>query len=153
MNTRQRDSTRAAVALAICAVSWSSSYAAQADTKPVDGTRIEGGDADAGNWLSCGRTYSEQRYSPLKRINADNAKDLGLAWFADLDTNRGQEATPLALFGGGRHVPVGQIGVSNRWQHLRCRRAPFDPRLALRALDWSGRARDAVGLSSIFPPR
>jgi hypothetical protein len=32
------------------------------------------GRTDAANWLSYGRTYSEQRFSPLSKINADNAK-------------------------------------------------------------------------------
>src|SRR5271169_5046204 len=90
---------RSVLALLIAATSWGSSHAAEADTKPVDATRIEDGDGEARNWLSYGRTYDEQRYSPLKRINADNAKNLGLAWFADLETNRGQEATPLAIDG------------------------------------------------------
>jgi len=31
---------------------------------------------------------------PAREDHADNAKQLGLAWFADLDTNRGQQATP-----------------------------------------------------------
>src|SRR5712671_641561 len=73
--------------------------AAESHGRPVDGARIINADAEPGNWLSYGRTYSEQRYSPLSRINADNAKNLGLAWFADLDTNRGQEATPLVVDG------------------------------------------------------
>src|SRR5580704_3390232 len=70
-----------------------------AASPPVDATRIENAESDARNWLTYGRTYSEQRYSPLARINVDNAKTLGLAWYADLDTNRGQEATPLAIDG------------------------------------------------------
>jgi hypothetical protein len=37
------------------------------------------------------------------------------------------------LFGEGRGVPVGQVGVSNRRQCPHCRRAPFDPRSALPA--------------------
>ena len=49
----------------------------------------------AGEWLSYGRTYEEQRFSPLDKIDADNVGKLGLAWYADLDTARGQEATPL----------------------------------------------------------
>src|SRR3954470_10011020 len=61
----------------------------------VDAARMINAERDAANWLSYGRTYSEQRFSPLAKINADNAKQLGLAWYADLDTNRGQEATPL----------------------------------------------------------
>src|SRR6202030_138095 len=64
---------------------------------PIDGTRIANAERDPGNWLTYGRTYSEQRYSPLKQISAENANRLGLAWFADLDTNRGQEATPLVI--------------------------------------------------------
>jgi quinohemoprotein ethanol dehydrogenase len=71
----------------------------QAGEKPVDGARIANADAEPGNWLSYGRTYSEQRYSPLARINDKNAQKLGLAWFADLDTNRAQEATPLIVDG------------------------------------------------------
>jgi quinohemoprotein ethanol dehydrogenase len=51
-------------------------------------------------WLSHGRTYSEQRYSPLKQINADTVSGcLGIAWTATLDTNRGMEATPIVVDG------------------------------------------------------
>ena len=53
----------------------------------------------SGNWLSHGRTYSEQRFSPLDKINVGNVKQLGLAWSLDLDTHRGQEATPLVIDG------------------------------------------------------
>ena len=65
----------------------------------VDATRIVQADQDPGNWLTTGRTYSEQRYSPLTKIDAGNVKQLGLAWFVDLDTHRGQEATPLVIDG------------------------------------------------------
>jgi hypothetical protein len=58
----------------------------------VDGGRIAAADRDPANWMTYGRTYSEQRFSPLSKITADNVNQLGLAWFADLDTNRGQEA-------------------------------------------------------------
>ena len=46
-----------------------------------------------------GRSYEAQRYSPLDQINEKTVKDLGLAWFAELDTFRGVEATPLAVDG------------------------------------------------------
>ena len=65
----------------------------------VDENRMIQADHDPANWMTYGRTYSEQRFSPLARITADNAKQLGLAWYADLDTNRGQEATPLVIDG------------------------------------------------------
>ncbi|HKQ76357.1 MAG TPA: PQQ-dependent dehydrogenase, methanol/ethanol family [Blastocatellia bacterium] len=65
----------------------------------VDGARIIGADREAGNWMSHGRDYGEQRFSPLKEINDQNASALGLAWYYDLDTDRGQEATPIVVDG------------------------------------------------------
>ncbi len=50
-------------------------------------------------WLSYGRTYSEERYSPLTQINRESVEQLGVAWSFELDTNRGQEATPLVIDG------------------------------------------------------
>jgi len=61
----------------------------------VDAARLANAENEGEAWLSDGRTYSAQRYSPLTRINADNVKDLGLAWYDDLDTYRGVEATPI----------------------------------------------------------
>ena len=53
-----------------------------------------------GEWLSYGRTYDEQRFSPLDRIDAGNVAQLGLAWAFDLDTaHRAQESTPLVIDG------------------------------------------------------
>ena len=65
--------------------------------RPVTGERIIGADEEPGNWLTHGRTYSEQRFSPLDQINDRNVKDLGLAWHFDFDTNRGLEGTPLVI--------------------------------------------------------
>jgi quinohemoprotein ethanol dehydrogenase len=87
-----------ALLIALCSIGVGSARAATSPM-PVDAARLENADRDGGNWLSYGRTYSEQRYSPLARITADNAKHLGLAWYADLDTDRGQEATPLVIDG------------------------------------------------------
>jgi hypothetical protein len=57
-------------------------------------------DSAPGNWMSHGRTYDEQRFSPLKQITADNVSQLGLVWSYDLDTaHRGQESTPLVIDG------------------------------------------------------
>jgi len=55
----------------------------------VDGARIAAADRDPGNWLSTGRGYDEQRYSPLTTIDADNVSQLGLAWSVKLDVDRG----------------------------------------------------------------
>jgi len=66
--------------------------------------------ADGNEWLTYGRDRAEQRFSPLTRIDADNVKDLGLAWYADLDTARGQEATPL--------MHDGVLYVSTAWSKV-----------------------------------
>src|SRR5690348_9916399 len=68
--------------------------AAQVNTR-----RLLNADAEPQNWLTHGRTYNEQRFSPLKQINDHNVGGLGLAWYFDLDTHRGQEATPLVVDG------------------------------------------------------
>lgn len=51
--------------------------------------------ATPGEWLTYGLNYEEQRYSLLGQINKNTVGTLGLAWWAQLDTDRGQEATPL----------------------------------------------------------
>jgi quinohemoprotein ethanol dehydrogenase len=51
--------------------------------------------AESSGWLSHGRTYSEQRHSPLTDIDTKNVKDLGVLWSYDLGTSRGIEATPI----------------------------------------------------------
>lgn len=51
------------------------------------------------DWPTHGRTYSEQRYTPLDQIRGATVSGLGLAWWAEFDTNRGQEATPLEIDG------------------------------------------------------
>src|ERR1700729_11746 len=86
-------------ALVLCFYSLAVALGAEAVRSPVNGERIANAERDPDNWLTYGRTYSEQRYSPLTRISADNANRLGLAWYADLDTNRGQAATPLVIDG------------------------------------------------------
>jgi alcohol dehydrogenase (cytochrome c)/quinohemoprotein ethanol dehydrogenase len=55
--------------------------------------------ANDGQWMSYGRDYAEQRFSPLKAINTDTVRNLGLAWFGDFDTRRGQESTPIVVDG------------------------------------------------------
>lgn len=67
----------------------------------VDGARLLAADdpANVGQWMSYGRDYSEQRFSPLHAINTDTVKNLGLAWYADFDTRRGQESTPVFVDG------------------------------------------------------
>lgn len=52
-------------------------------------------DAEKGNWLTHGRTYAEERYSPLKQIDVNSISKLSLAWYYDIPTKRGLEASPI----------------------------------------------------------
>ena len=67
--------------------------------RPVDGARIAAADSEPGSWLAHGRSYSEQRHSPLDQINASNVSQLGLAWSHDLGSKRGVEASPIVADG------------------------------------------------------
>jgi len=98
-NARERMLLTLSLAAALLGMAPGTSRGAATSGAPVNGARIANADAEPGNWLTYGRTYGEQRYSPLARINDKNVKTLGLAWFADLDTNRAQEATPLVVDG------------------------------------------------------
>ena len=64
----------------------------------VDGARIAAADGNT-EWVSYGKGYSEQRFSPLDKVSTANVGQLGLAWYAQFDTDRGQEATPLMVDG------------------------------------------------------
>ncbi|MGH6786233.1 MAG: PQQ-dependent dehydrogenase, methanol/ethanol family, partial [Novosphingobium sp.] len=79
--------------------------------------------ADPNEWLSYGKDYAEQRFSPLTQINDRTVGTLGLAWFADLDTARGQEATPL--------MHEGVLYVSTAWSMVKA----YDAKTG--ALKWS----------------
>jgi len=65
----------------------------------VDTKRIVNADAEPGNWMSHGRTYDEQRFSPLDAIDDHNVGRLGLSWYFDIPTRRGMQATPLMIDG------------------------------------------------------
>lgn len=51
--------------------------------------------ASNSGWLTHGRTYAEERHSPLTQITDSNVNQLGLAWSFNLNSNRGIEATPI----------------------------------------------------------
>ena len=76
----------------------------------VDDARLANADQDHENWLTNGRTYKEQRHSPLTQIDQETIGRLGLAWYADMGTIRGLEATPL--------VVDGVIYVTGAWSTL-----------------------------------
>lgn len=65
----------------------------------VDAPRLREADRDTANWLTHGRTYAEDRYSPLRQIDLATIDSLGLLWQLELSTRYSAEATPLALDG------------------------------------------------------
>jgi quinohemoprotein ethanol dehydrogenase len=69
------------------------------DVADVDDARLVAADRDTANWLTYGRTYDEQRFSPLRAIDTGNVQQLGLLWSRELNTTRGLEATPLVVDG------------------------------------------------------
>ena len=44
----------------------------QGGAPAVNAARLVAADSEQGNWMSYGRTYDEQRFSPLQQINAGN---------------------------------------------------------------------------------
>jgi quinohemoprotein ethanol dehydrogenase len=90
--------------------------AAQATAAPsgfaaVDEQRLLNADAEPEQWMSTGRTYGEQHYSPLTQIDRSNVSTLGLAWYVDFNIPRGQESTPLVI--------DGVIYVTTAWSNVR----------------------------------
>jgi quinohemoprotein ethanol dehydrogenase len=65
----------------------------------VGAERLVKAAGEPGQWMTYGGTYSEQRFSPLKQIDTSNVGGLGLAWFADYETNQNQHGSPLYIDG------------------------------------------------------
>jgi PQQ-dependent dehydrogenase (methanol/ethanol family) len=91
------------------------------------------GQIDLEEWSQHGRTPFEQRFSPLVQINTETIERLGLAWSHELDTDRGQEATPIFV--------DGVLYVSTAWSKVYAFDAKtgqqlwkFDPNVARKTL-------------------
>ena len=65
----------------------------------INQERIINADNEPGSWLSHGRNYEEQRYSPLVQINKNNIDNLELAWSFDMSSTRALESTPIVVDG------------------------------------------------------
>jgi PQQ-dependent dehydrogenase (methanol/ethanol family) len=92
--TMLRFARTSTVVLAISACSSGASQTIRNDTQ-----RIVAADTEPGSWLTHGRTYGEQRFSPLTKVSAETVGRLGLAWTYEMKTNRGASATPLVVDG------------------------------------------------------
>ncbi len=78
----------------LCSVFGTPALAEQLDTyAPVTQQRLE--NPEAGNWLLYRRTYDGHGFSPLRQINADNARDLTPVWTFSTGMVEGHEAPPM----------------------------------------------------------
>ncbi len=83
--------------IVLCACAAQLSDAAQT-SREVDDIALA--DESRGeDWLAFGRTYSEQRFSPLTQINTSNVAELSVDWYLDLPNDRGLVSTPLVVDG------------------------------------------------------
>jgi quinohemoprotein ethanol dehydrogenase len=97
----------AAIALLACGVTaiavGANGTASPAPTRgsagDVSAERLQADAAAGANWMTYGRTYSEQRFSPLKQIDETTVKQLGVAWSADIPSPDGLGATPIVVDG------------------------------------------------------
>ena len=65
----------------------------------VDDNRLLKAQADSSNWLSHGRDYSNQRFSPLKQINKGNVKRLAPVWTFNSGVSSTFQTTPIVADG------------------------------------------------------
>ncbi len=80
---------------------------AACDARPdgaVDAARLAAADAEPDQWMTLGRTYRGDRFSPLDRITTENVSALGFAWEYEARSRRGrvehtQQATPIMVDG------------------------------------------------------
>jgi PQQ-dependent dehydrogenase (methanol/ethanol family) len=65
----------------------------------LDDPRLVAAEAEPGSWLTHGRTYAEQRFSPLDSVNESNVSNLIQTWGFSTGMKRGHEATPIVVDG------------------------------------------------------
>jgi quinohemoprotein ethanol dehydrogenase len=76
----------------------------------VDDARLAKAAEEPQNWLAHGGAHPDWYFSALQRIDVANVKSLRPAWVVELDTSRGQEATPL--------VADGEIFTTTAWSKV-----------------------------------
>ncbi len=81
------------VLAALCAL------AAHAQSGVVDDQRLANAQQDTRNWLSYGRDYSNQRFSPLTQINSGNVAQLAPAWSFKTGVPSTFQASPIVVDG------------------------------------------------------
>ena len=72
--------------------------AACSSAMPIDDAALAD-TSNAEDWLAFGRTYDEQRFSPLTAIDTATVAGLKVDWYLDLPEDRGLVSTPLVADG------------------------------------------------------
>ena len=87
--------------LACCvAVASAQSPPTQPSAGRVDDERIDRiDDNDPGQWLAYGRGYSQHRFSPLKQINRQSVRNLGLNWTRKIEVRHRLQSSPIVVDG------------------------------------------------------
>ncbi|MCY3752072.1 MAG: PQQ-dependent dehydrogenase, methanol/ethanol family [Gammaproteobacteria bacterium] len=69
-------------------------------SSPTDNTlQTQAADSGLADWPLHGNDAGEQRFSSLDQINTSNVSELGLAWYADIQSIDGLVATPIIVNG------------------------------------------------------
>jgi glucose dehydrogenase len=74
-------------------------FGAQAQSGTVDDQRLLGAAADRANWLTYGRDYGNQRFSPLAQIDTASVKRLVPRWIYQSGVTNTFQATPIVVDG------------------------------------------------------
>src|SRR5579859_4015155 len=74
------------------------------EPRKIDDLALRDAARTGDEWISYNLGWSEQRYSQLNQITSQNVNRLGLAWYTDIPSARGnpqnrQEGTPLVSNG------------------------------------------------------
>ena len=102
----RKAAVRAALIAALLVLCWS----AFADPLPISDEMLLNAANEPNNWITYGRDYSNTRFSPLKQIGINNAKQLTAQWSFSFGVLEGQTTTPL--------VNNGVMYVTSSWSKV-----------------------------------
>ncbi len=97
LNTQARGETRRKAALA--ALGFALVMTGRLAAAPVDDARLRNANADRADWMTYGRDYGNQRFSPLSQINRQTIQQLAPRWIYQTGVSATFQATPLVVDG------------------------------------------------------
>jgi quinohemoprotein ethanol dehydrogenase len=115
----------------LCLLGYAGCFAGAVRTTSVDDNSLGNGSSGI-DWPGYGRTFDQQRFSPLNQINVSNVKRLGLVSFLDLDvwnvSTVPLESSGVIYFAAGFSVVHAVDAVSGKllWR--------YDPRVTGRKM-------------------